>query len=259
MNQHSSSTDLMAEDLTEGVRTLTLLNGRAHPLSSAMIAALHAALHRAADDPETRVLLITAPGHIFCAGHDLKEIAQHRLDADRGKAFLTTLFTACAEMMLTLARFPKPTIAMVDGIATAAGLQLAASCDLRFVSTAATFCLPGVNNGGFCTTPAVGVSRAISRNHTMELALSGEALGADWATRSGLATRLYAPMDLHRDTLAFAMKLATRNPGPIAAGKVALDAHLGLSLEDAYALATPVMIDHFMDEGRLTREAARLF
>lgn len=251
--------DLLAEDVTAGVRTLTLLNGRAHPLSSPMIAAIHAALIRAADDADTRVLVITAPGHIFCAGHDLKEIARHRVDPDHGRAFLTELFNDCAAMMLALARFPKPTIAMVDGIATAAGLQMVASCDLRFVSERASFCLPGVVNGGFCTTPAVGVSRAIARGAVMELALSGAALGADWALRTGLATRVLAPDALADATRAFAQTLATRNPGPIAAGKAALDAHLALSLEDAYALATPVMVGHFMDEGRLAREAARLY
>ncbi len=256
---HDHTPDLLAEDIRDSVRTLTLLNGKAHPLSSAMIAALHAALTRASADPATRVLVIAAPGHIFCAGHDLKEIARHRADPDQGRAFLTGLFDACAAMMLALARFPKPTIAMVNGIATAAGLQMVASCDLRFVSDRATFCLPGVVNGGFCTTPAVGVSRAISRGAVMELALSGEAMGADWALRTGLATRVMHPDALADATQAFAATLATRNPGPIAAGKAALDAHLGLTLEDAYALATPVMVSHFMDEGRLAREAARLY
>lgn len=255
MTDHTQ--DLLAEAVTAGVRTLTLLNGRAHPLSSAMIAAVRAALDRAAEDPATRVLVIAAPGHIFCAGHDLKEIARHRTDPDLGRAFVTALFNECAAMMLALAQFPKPTIAMVDGIATAAGLQLAASCDLRFVSDRATFCLPGVTNGGFCTTPAVAVSRAVSRAAVMELALSGEALGADWALRQGLATRVFAPDALDDATRSFAATLASRNAGPIIAGKAALDAHLDLSLEAAYALATPVMIDHFMDPGRLGREAGK--
>ena len=257
MNQHS--TDLIAEHIEGGIRTISLLNGKAHPLSSSMIAALHNALHRAKDDPETRVLVIEGAGHIFCAGHDLKEIARHRTDPDQGRAFLTELFDACGAMMLTLAQLPKPTIAMVDGIATAAGLQLAASCDLRFFSPLATFCLPGVNNGGFCTTPAVGVSRAIARTHVMELALSGEALDAQWALRAGLATRVIPSESLAAETRTFAEKLSSRNPGPIARGKTTLDAHLPLSLEEAYALATPVMVEHFMDEGRLQREASKLY
>lgn len=244
---HAVTTDLLSESTAGGVRTFTLLNGTAHPLSSRMIAALQSAFDRAAADDACRVLLLTAPGHIFCAGHDLKEMAHHRAGPDKGRAFLTKLFDDCATMMLTLARFPKPTIAMVDGIATAAGLQLAATCDLRFVSDRATFCLPGINRDGFCTSPAVGVSRAISRTHLMELLLSGEALGADWAWRTGLATRVFAPDDLDRETRAFAATLASRKPGPIRDGKRALDAHLGLTLEDAYALATPVMVAQFLE------------
>lgn len=254
MNQMQTE-PLVSHSVTDGVRRIVLGRAPAHPLSSQMIAALHAALDDAAQDDATRVLVIDGPGHIFCAGHDLKEIAQHRGDPDRGRAFLVALFEACARMMLTLARHPKPTIAMVDGIATAAGLQLAASCDLVFASDRATFCLPGVKNGGFCTTPAVGVSRAVARNHVMELALSAEPLDIDWGLRSGLVNRAFAQDRLEAETLDFATTLASRNPGPVQAGKAALDAHLGLSLEQAYDLATPVMIGHFMDEARLAAEA----
>lgn len=232
--------------VADGVGTITLLNGPAHPLSSRMIAALHRALDEAATDPGCRVVVLAASGHIFCAGHDLKEMSHHRAGADKGRAFLTQLFDDCAATMITLARFPKPTIAMVDGIATAAGLQLAASCDLRFVSDRATFCLPGIVRGGFCTTPSVGVSRAISRTHLMELIYAGTPFDATWALRTGLATRVFSHADLERETRAFAATLATRNPGPIVAGKRALDAHLDLSLEDAYALATPAMVEQFM-------------
>jgi enoyl-CoA hydratase/carnithine racemase len=247
---------LVTSTVTAGVRRIVLGRPPAHPLSSQMIAALHAEMDAAADDAETRVLVIDGPGHIFCAGHDLKEIARHRADDDKGHAFLTDLFQACARMMLRLANFPKPTIAMVDGIATAAGLQLAASCDMVFASDRATFCLPGVRNGGFCTTPAVAVSRAVGRKHIMELTLSAEAMDTDWALRAGLVNRVFAPDALERETLAFAETLATRNPGPIAAGKQALQTHLELPLEQAYELATEVMIAHFMDKGRLAAEAA---
>ena len=245
---------LVTGSVTQGVRRITLGRMPAHPLSSAMIAALHEALDAAADDPDTRVLVIEGPGHIFCAGHDLKEIARRRADDDKGHAFLTDLFGACARMMLRLANHPKPTIAMVDGIATAAGLQLAASCDMVFASDRATFCLPGVRNGGFCTTPAVAVSRAVTYRHVMELALSGEALDAGWALRAGLVTRVLAPEALEATVMEFAATLASRNPGPIRAGKAALKAHMELPLEQAYEMATEVMIGHFMDEGRLAAE-----
>lgn len=245
---------LVTSTVAQGVRRITLGRMPAHPLSSAMIAALHGELDAAADDTDTRVLVIEGPGHIFCAGHDLKEIAHHRADDDNGHAFLTDLFGACAQMMLRLATHPKPTIAMVDGIATAAGLQLAASCDMVFASDRATFCLPGVRNGGFCTTPAVAVSRAVGYKQVMELALSAEPMDAGWALRSGLANRVLPPESLESAVFEFAQTLATRNPGPVRDGKAALKAHLDLPLDQAYELATEVMIGHFMDEGRLAAE-----
>jgi enoyl-CoA hydratase/carnithine racemase len=256
MNQMQSP-DPVTCDVTDGVATLTLGGGVAHALSLGMIKALHGLLDDLASDPSARVVLLSGPGHIFCAGHDLKEIARHRADADQGHAYLTELFDACAGMMIALATFPKPTIAMVDGIATAAGLQLVASCDLAFASPRATVCLPGVTNGGFCTTPAVAVSRSVGPKHLMDLTLSGTPKSADWAMAAGLFNRVIASETLTAETLAFATTLATRNPGPIAAGKAALQQHRDLSLRDAYALATPVMIDHFMDPGRLAIEASK--
>lgn len=251
MNQMQSP-PLVGQTLEGGVLTLTLGAAPAHPLSRAMIDALDAALARAAADAEVRAVLIHGAGRIFCAGHDLKEMARHRGDADGGTAFLTQLFEACSAMMLRLARLPKPTIAASTGLATAAGLQLMASCDMAVAGPASTFCLPGVKNGGFCTTPAVPVSRMIGQKALMELMLTGEALDADWALRTGLITRIAA--DPLAEAQALGQTLATRNPGPIAAGKAALHAHLETSLEDAYAIATPVMVGHFLDEGRLKAE-----
>lgn len=256
MNQMQTP-DLVTCDMTEGVATLALGGGVAHALSLGMIRTLHARLDDLAADDAVRVVVITGPGHIFCAGHDLKEIARHRADDDQGHAYLTELFEACAEMMIALATLPKPTIAMVDGIATAAGLQLVASCDLAFASPRATVCLPGVTNGGFCTTPAVAVSRNVGPKHLMELTLTGTPMTADWAQAAGLFNRICPGDTLTAETDTFATTLATRNPGPISKGKTALQAHRDLPLRDAYALATPVMIDHFMDPGRLAAEAAK--
>lgn len=245
---------LLARALDAGVLTLTLGRAPAHPLSHDMIREMHRALDAAAADPAVRVIVLHGPGHIFCAGHDLKEIARHRADGDQGAAYLQTLFDDCAAMMLALARHPKPTIALVEGIATAAGLQLVASCDMAFAARSARVCLPGINNGGFCTTPAVAVSRVTGRRRVMELALSGETLDARWAEAAGLFTRVLPDDQVIDGCMAFATRLASRNPGPIQAGKAALDAHLARQLEDAYAMATPVMIGHFMDEGRLAAE-----
>lgn len=246
--------DLLHQSRIDGVLTLTLGNGRAHALGLALIQALHDAVTQAAQDPESRVVVIEGPGHIFCAGHDLKEIARHRADPDHGLAYLTTLFEACAKMMRALATCPKPTIAMVDGIATAAGLQLVASCDLAFASNRASVCLPGVNNGGFCTLPAVAVSRTIGRKHLMELLLSGEIRDAAWAQRTGLVNEVLPSEALRHRTYAFARTLAGRNPTPIAAGKTSTLAHLDQDLATTYAMATSTMIDHFMDPQRIALE-----
>ncbi len=251
--------DLITPTLLDGVLTLTLGNGKAHALSQAMIAALYDALQGATRDPDVRVIVLHGPGSIFCAGHDLKEIKRHRQDADNGKAYLTHLFQSCAQMMLTLATCPKPTLARVEGIATAAGLQLVASCDMAFASDTARVCLPGVRNGGFCTTPAVAVSRAVGHSHLMELMLSGEDRGADWALRAGLLNEIL-PADALPDRVEdFARTLAGRNLAAIAAGKSAILAQRTLDLEQAYALATPVMVGHFLDPARLAHEKDALF
>lgn len=258
MNQ-MQTTDLIEATDSDQVRTLTLGAPPAHPLSLPMIRALHCALDAAAAEPDINVVILSGPGHIFCAGHDLKEINRNRTTPDHGEAFLTTLFETCAQMMQTLAAFPKPIIAVVDGIATAAGLQLIASCDLAFASPQARLCLPGINNGGFCTTPAVGVSRSIGQKHLMELMLSGENQSAEWAMNAGLINRIIPSDSLYAETQKFAVKLATRNAGPIRAGKAAVQAQRALPLDQAYALATPVMVSHFMDPGRLAIEQKSKF
>jgi enoyl-CoA hydratase/carnithine racemase len=237
---------LVLETRDGAVLRLVLNRAPAHPLSMAMIGALQDALDRAAEDRGVRVIVISAPGHVFCAGHDLKEISAHRDDADKGRAYLHELFAACERMMRTIVLHPKPTIAMVDGIATAAGCQIVASCDLAFASSRATFCLPGVNTGGFCTTPLVAVSRAMHRKHAMQMALSGEAISAETARGFGLVNEVLAPEELGERVAGFAAKLASRSPIAIAEGKRAFYRQLDLPLAEAYAHASAVMVEHFM-------------
>lgn len=236
----------ITETSAEGVLTLTLQNGVAHPLSLGMIRALHDAIDRAQTDA-TRVIVIHGPGRIFCAGHDLKEIAAHRADADRGAAYVTALFEACAAMMQALATSRKPTIARVEGLATAAGLQLVASCDLAFLAETARVCLPGIRRGGFCTTPAVAVARKASRAALMDLLLSGAEKSADWALRAGLATEVL-PEDALAGHVAQTARLLASRLSPISEdGLAATRAQIALPLDQAYATATAAMIGHFMD------------
>lgn len=245
---------LVEENRDGPVLTLTLGAGPAHPLSLAMIEALSDALARAGEDDGIGAIVIHGPGRIFCAGHDLKEIARHRRDADHGRGFLEHLFAACASMMQAVTMCPKPTIAQVEGIATAAGLQLVAACDLAFASPQATVCLPGIKNHGFCTTPAVAVARNISRKHVMELALAGEAFDAQWARDAGLFNRILPQPELGPFVAETAARMAGHNRRAVAEGKRALYQQLEMPLDDAYAHATKVMIGHFMDPDRIAIE-----
>ncbi len=240
-------TDLITETLEHGVLTLTLGAPPAHPLSLAMIDALHAAITRAAQNDAAKVIVIHGPGNIFCAGHDLKEIARHRADADCGRDYLQRLFDRCAQMMQALTLSPKPTIAMVEGIATAGGLQLVAACDLAFAADSATFCLPGINNKGFCTTPAVAVARNLTRKHVMEMLLSGDTYDAQWARETGLINRALPVAELPAFVEDFARKLASRYGENVADGKRTLYRQVEMPLAEAYAHATEAMIGHFMD------------
>ena len=265
MTEHSSeqtaqsAPELISIGIDKRVATVTLGNGRAHPLSLALIRTLHSAITELHRDADVGAIIIEGPGHIFCAGHDLKEIKQHRSDADHGLVYLRELFAACAELMLAISHCAKPTIAMVDGIATAAGLQLVCACDLAFASTRASVSLPGVNNQGFCTTPAVAVSRTVARKHLMELLLSGETFDVAWAERVGIFNRVFSSEELAGETRLFATTLAGRNIGPISAGKQTTLAHLDMPLSEAYAVATETMIGHFMDPKRIEEEMASQF
>lgn len=249
--------DLISEHRDDKVVTLTLGAAPAHPLSLAMIKTLHAALVRAGEDDSVGAIVIHGPGRIFCAGHDLKEIARHRREEDHGQAFLQQLFTACSDMMLTLARSPKPTIAMVEGLATAAGLQMVATCDLAYAAPGARFCLPGVKNHGFCTTPSVAVSRSVSPKHLMELALTGEPVDAEWALAAGLINRILPDNDLAPFVRDMAAKVAGHNRKAVADGKRAAFQQMAMPLDQAYAHATEVMVGHFMDPERIAIEKRR--
>lgn len=249
--------DSIIANLNQHVLTLTLGGGVAHPLSLRMIEDLHQAIRDAQTNPEAHVIVIHGPGRIFCAGHDLKEIDAHRSDPDQGRAYLTHLFEACGALMQDITNARQPTIALVEGIATAGGLQLVAACDLAYAAPQARFCLPGVQNGGFCTTPAVAVSRNLSRKHLMELALAGTPFDAEWALSAGLINRILPEDQLIDFTLKFANQIAQNNPRAIARGKETLYAHLHLPLDQAYAMATGVMVEHFMDPHRISKDADR--
>lgn len=215
-------------------------------LSEAMIAHLHGALAEIAADKAVRAVVIAANGPAFCAGHDLKEITAHRTGPDRGRAYFAKLMTACSAMMQTIVQLPKPVVAAVQGIATAAGCQLVASCDLAVASEAASFATPGVDIGLFCSTPMVALSRNVSRKQAMEMLLTGEPVPAARAREIGLINRV-VPAGTERDAaIALAQQVARKSAYTVKLGKEAFYRQAEMSLADAYRYAAEVMTENML-------------
>ncbi|WP_075996722.1 enoyl-CoA hydratase [Salaquimonas pukyongi] len=235
------------------VLTITLANPPAHALSLEMIGLLHGALLDARDNPKVAVIVIASSGKVFCAGHDLKQMRGYREGADGGARALETLFAACSEMMKAIPRLPKTVIAKVDGIATAAGCQLVAACDLAFASEDAQFGTPGVSIGGFCATPMVALSRNLSRKHAMEMLLTGDMVDAKTAMRMGLVNKIVPRDYLDQVVAKMAERIASKSAMAIARGKRAFYEQADMRLSEAYDYANRVMVESFTtadsDEG----------
>jgi enoyl-CoA hydratase/carnithine racemase len=230
-----------------GVLRLKLNRASArNALSRGLMQALQEALDRAEKDDDSRVIVIAADGPAFCAGHDLKEMTAERGAADGGKAAFAALFTQCSELMQAIVRHPKPVIAEVQGIATAAGCQLVASCDLAVASSAARFATPGVNIGLFCSTPMVALSRNVSRKAAMEMLLTGEMISAEDAQRIGLVNRVVAPEMLEAETMKLAELIAAKPRATVKTGKEAFYRQLEMGLSEAYDYASRVMTENMM-------------
>ena len=222
-----------------GVVRLTLNRpDRFNPLSSAMIAALQQRIDEIAADTEARVVVLAAGGRGFCAGHDLKEMRSHAADA----AWQSRLFDDCSRMMVSLTRLAQPVIARVHGIATAAGCQLVSMCDLAVAADTATFALPGVNIGTFCTTPAVGVARNVSRKRVMEMLLTGRPIDAATALAWGLVNRIVPAGELDAAIQDFVDAVVSRSPAVIGLGKRAFYDQLDRPLASAYEVAGEAMV-----------------
>ena len=221
-----------------GVARVTLNRpDRFNSLSSAMIAALQGELDAIAADPLVRVVILAANGRGFCAGHDLKEMRAHVGD----KMWQRQLFDDCSRMMLTLTRLPQPVIARVQGIATAAGCQLVSMCDLAVAADSATFALPGVNIGVFCSTPAVGVSRNIGRKRAMELLLTGQPVPAHVALGWGLVNRVVPAGELDAAVAQFTDIILARSPATLRVGKATFYRQIDRSIAEAYDLTSETM------------------
>ena len=230
------------------VCTLTLNRPQArNALSDDLLAALQAALDEAAANPSVRVVVLAANGPAFSAGHDLREMIPHWNDGDRGQAFFDGLLARCAGVMQAIMHSPKPVIAQVHGIATAAGCQLVASCDLAIAGESARFATPGVNIGLFCSTPMVALSRNVARKHAMEMLLTGDMISAARAAEMGLVNRVVPDGELAHVVTKLARHIADKSAVAIRIGKSAFHRQLELGLTDAYAFASGVMTRNMLE------------
>ncbi|MEC8580397.1 MAG: enoyl-CoA hydratase [Pseudomonadota bacterium] len=239
---------ILLRDLdSDGVLRLTLNDAaKRNALSEAMLTELGTAFDDAGRDPMVRVIVLAANGPAFCAGHDLKEMTAGRTGEDRGRAYFTRILTQCSSVMQGIVNCPKPVIAEVTGIATAAGCQLVASCDLAIAADTAKFSTPGVHIGLFCSTPMVALSRNVSNKHAMEMLLTGDMTSAERAAEIGLVNRCTSPDALRDDVMAMARKIASKSSMTIATGKRAFYAQAQMPLADAYDYASRVMVDNML-------------
>ena len=230
----------------DNVALITLANERSrNALSLTMIETLTAIFTQLAQRRDIHLIVLQAEGPAFCAGHDLRELTAHRNDDDGGHAFYTQTMTACATLMRHIIGAPQPVIAAVDGIATAAGCQLVATCDLAIAGPHARFCTPGVNIGLFCSTPSVALARNISRKHAMEMLLTGDIFSADDALRFGLVNRI-APEGARPAAFALAQQIAAKSPHALVIGKETFYRQIDMPLAEAYDHASAVMVENMM-------------
>ena len=239
--------DLVLEELENGVVRLILNDEkRRNALSENMLDALHEKIMDSAENPKIRVVIISAKGPVFCAGHDLKEITQARDYKDDGIIYFQNLFDKCGEVMKGIVTNPKPVIAAVNGIATAAGCQLVASCDLAIASNASKFATPGVNIGLFCSTPMVALSRNVSNKHAMEMLLTGDMVDSKRAEQIGLINFSCAEKVLSDEVNTLAKKIASKSSLTLSVGKRAFYQQSEMTLGEAYAYTAKIMVDNML-------------
>lgn len=245
----SGNNNLIINNIVDGVKRITLNDiQRRNALSESMIVQLISSLEQATLDPSVKVIVISSKGSVFCSGHDLKEITNARAEADHGKAFFTNLMAICSNLMQAIVKCPKPVIAEVSGVATAAGCQLVASCDLAYAAKEAKFCTPGVNIGLFCSTPMVAVSRSISQKNSMEMLLTGDMISADRAEEIGLVNRSTPMKDLEATVTLIAKKIASKSSPTVKIGKKAFYAQKEMDLAQAYKHTSKVMVENLFYE-----------
>ena len=232
-----------------GILRLTLDDeNNKNALSEAMIDELTEAINAANDNKEVKVIIIASNGNVFCSGHNLKEITAARNNNDKGESYFMNLFELCSSLMQLIVSCSKPVIAEVDGIATAAGCQLVASCDLAISSNTAKFATPGVNIGLFCSTPMVALSRNVSKKEAMKMLLTGDMIDAVEAKRISLINDYVSDDKLEESVNNLALKISKKSSMTVKIGKEAFYKQAEMSLSDAYAYTSVVMAQNTLND-----------
>src|SRR3954452_7154221 len=241
-----TSRGLVRVERQGSVVRLALQNPPANALSIEVMQALQAELDAASDDETVHVVVLAAAGKLFSAGHDLKEMTAHRADADRGKAFFEHTFALCSRLMQSIVELPKPVIAEVDGIATAAGCQLVATCDLAVASDQSRFGVNGIDVGLFCGTPAVALTRNVSLKRAMEMLLTGKMVDAATGLEFGLVNRVVPRESLTDTVTKLAAIIAAKSPLAVKLGKCAVYRQAGMNLAEAYECTSRLMVENML-------------
>ena len=240
--------NIITVDINDNILKITLNHSSSqNTLSLDVINQLKNIIEDADNNNSIKIIIISSTGNVFCAGHNLKEINSHRNDHDRGLKFFTTLINNCSDLMLKIIYSNIPIIAEVDGIATAAGCQLVASCDLSYASINSQFATPGVNIGLFCSTPMVAVSRVLKNKHTMEMLLTGDQITAEKAVQIGLINNLFQADELQNEVNKIAIKISKKSAKTLKIGKKAFYDQSEMKIKDAYEYASQVMIKNMME------------
>ena len=241
--------DLIIENFKDSILKITLNNpSQQNTLSLQFINDLKKIIENADSSDDVKVIILSSSGKVFSAGHNLKEIKSHRKDKDQGFQFFTTLINSCSDLMIKIINNSKPVIAEVNGIATAAGCQLVASCDLAYASQVSKFATPGVNIGLFCSTPMVALSRVAKNKHSMEMLLTGDFIDVDKAKLIGLINNYYSEDKLVNETREIAVKIANKSSQTIKIGKKAFYNQAEMTISDAYKYASEIMIENMMSQ-----------
>ena len=232
---------------SNGILRILLDNPKNHNvLSEQIMTLIQSSLDDASINKNVRVIIISAEGPSFSAGHDLKELKVGRKNTDKGENYFIEIMTKCSKLMQSIVNNPKPVIAEIGGTATAAGCQLVASCDLAYAGKSARFATPGVNIGLFCSTPMVALSRNVTNKNSMEMLLTGELISSENAEKIGLINRVIDDSNLQSYTLKMALKISKKSSMTIKIGKKAFYKQVDMTLSEAYDYASKVMVDNML-------------